>query len=126
MASRKISKLRMKSRVVAQNVPFSSFPKLRLMRCGILASEWADFWYTGVFRHGEFDNEVEIQKYLRTKYRNVEKWHLLMKSGETWDFEVINLRIKGKKDKCSNRFFLILNYFLFQIIAKLIKIPKCH
>jgi hypothetical protein len=66
-------------RVAARNVPKSAFPKLRDLMNGILVSEWADFWHTGVFGHGEFENEVEIPKYLHTKYRNVEKVHLLMK-----------------------------------------------
>jgi hypothetical protein len=50
----------MKSRVAARNVKFSAFSKLRDLMNGILVSDWADFWYTGVFGLGEFENDVEI------------------------------------------------------------------
>jgi hypothetical protein len=47
-------------RVAARNVPKSAFPKLRDLTSGILVSVWAEIWHTGVFGHGEFENDVEI------------------------------------------------------------------
>jgi hypothetical protein len=41
---------------------FSAFSKLRLLQSGILASDWADFWYSGVFGHGDHDSGVDIRK----------------------------------------------------------------
>jgi hypothetical protein len=60
------------------------------MTSGILESDRADFWHTGVFGHGEFENDVEIRKCLHKIYRNVDKIHILMKCAENGDSGVID------------------------------------
>jgi hypothetical protein len=59
----------MKSRVAAQKVPKLGFSKLRDLMIGILVSDWADFRYSGVFGHGEFEN---MSKSENTYLQNIE------------------------------------------------------